>query len=151
MPTWLLRMLGPGLDLLNAAAEGKKAFDVGITPKQSMRRGIAIGVTANPAFFSLPTAALVSTPGSFRMAAQQKKENPDAPFIGLGPLRGGRVPTAETIEKVANVADFLDPTAYAGRFADETNPQLKDAPEFSMNPNERMEQIKNYLLKNAQK
>ena len=151
MPTWLLRMLGPSLDIYNAAAEGKKAFDAGITPKESIKRGVAIGVASNPAFFSLPTAALVSTPGLFRMAAQQKKENPDAPLVGLGPLRGGGVPTAEIIEKVANVADFLDPTAYAGRFADATNPQLKDAPEFSMNPNERMEQIKNYLLKSAQK
>lgn len=151
MPAWLLRMLGPGLDLLNAAAEGKKAFDAGITPKESIKRGVAIGAAGLSAYLNPATAALVVTPGLFRMAAQQKKENPDAPLVGLGPLRGGRVPTTEVIEKVANVADFLDPTAYAGRFADETNPQLKDAPEFSMNPNERIEQIKNYLLKSAQK
>jgi len=143
IPSWLGRLAGPGLDILNTVAEFGRAKEAGISPPQAVVRaaaGLGAGITA----YTPVGAAATSAPGLLRMAAESLAKQKIQETIGLDPLYGKGV-NPRVIEAGAAGADYLNPMEWAYRAADALNPELRGAPSLSQNPNTRLQQIKDHL------
>lgn len=143
IPSWLGKLAGPGLDVINAVAEFGRAKDAGISSPQAAIRaasGLGAGITA----YTSVGAAATSAPGLLRMASEALNKQKIKETIGIDPLYGRGV-NPRVIEAGAAGADYLNPMEWAYKAADALNPELRGAPNFSQNPNTRLQQIQDFL------
>lgn len=176
MPTWLQNFIRPvsnavrviphgivpALESLNAAVEIEKAKKAGLSTPESLKRAGSVVFAGIEAARGGPVGiASVLTPPLLRMAAASQRDienkfltSPEARNLQRNYIESkevGYVPTSsQALDTAAQAFDYLDPTAWAARLSDMSNPELRGMP-LGQDPNQNLERMKDFLLQKAKR
>ncbi len=134
-------------DALNVVGEYKKNREAGLPAPAATRRAAAVGGAGIAASAVPPADILTVAPDVVRYSAQQSK-TPQAEtrrdiHRGLGIAGGGFAP--EALEATANMLDYINPEALSRSVVD----LMELGKTYSLNPDERLKQLKQDLLDKA--
>lgn len=134
-------------DILNVVGETQQNLDAGLSPRQAIGRGLAVGGAGFAASAVPPADLLTIAPAVTRYAAKVA-EKPDVIkqreiLKGLGVAGGGLSPMA--LRKASEMMEYLNPESLARAATD----LVEFGKTYALSPDERVEQIKNELLQTA--
>lgn len=134
-------------DILNVVGETSTNLKAGLSPRRAVARGIAVGGTGFAASALPPADIATVAPAVVRYAAQTQ-ESPEAKarrelYRSLGIAGGGAGP--EALRRSAAVLDYVNPENWARTLVD----LAETGKAYSINPEERLEQIKQDLLRKS--
>jgi hypothetical protein len=134
-------------DVLTIRGEYEQNRKAGLSKPEAARRAVGVG-GAGVAASALPPADIFTVaPGVTRLSAEQA-ETPQAQMRrdihrGLGIAGGGFSP--ETLRRTADVLDYLNPETLVRSGLD----LVDRGRTYSLNPDERLEELKRELLEKA--
>lgn len=134
-------------DILNVVGETSTNIKAGLTPKRALARGIAVGGTGFAASAVPPADIATVAPAVVRYAAKTQ-ESPEAKarrelYRTLGIAGGGAGP--EALKRSAAILDYVNPENWARSLVDLS----ETGKTYSINPEERIEEIKQELLRKS--
>lgn len=132
-------------DLLNIVGEYSNNLKAGLPPREAARRATAVGAAGMAASAVPPADVATYAPSVLRYGASQQRQTPAGETYQLMRDLGiAAPPSPRVLEKTAEMIDFINPEAWARTFVDKLDPALKGAT-FSLDPEERLRQIKSFL------
>lgn len=134
-------------DILNVIGETSTNIKAGMSPKQAAARGIAVG-GAGFAASAVPPADIATVAPSVVRYAAKTQESPEAKarrelYRSLGIAGAGASP--EALRRTAGILDFVNPENWARTLVD----VAETGRAYSINPEDRVEEIKQDLLRKS--
>ncbi len=134
-------------DVLNVIGETSSNIKAGMSPRRAAARGIAVGGTGFAASALPPADIATVAPNVIRYAAKAQ-ETPEAQarrelYRSLGIAGAGVGP--EALKRTAGILDYVNPENYARSLVD----LVETGKTYSINPEDRLEQIKQELLRKS--
>lgn len=133
-------------DLLNMVGEYSANRKAGLSDKEAARRAIAVGGAGVAASALFPADVPTYAPSVLRAGASAQRQTPVGKSYEL--MRGLGVaapPSPRVLEATASMVDRINPEAWARNLVDRLDPSTGYTT-FSLNPDERLEQLKERLL-----
>jgi len=152
----------PGVgDFLNTLLEATDQIQAGVSPQNAIKRAIPVGAVGLATNMYDPVGITNMAPSIVRFAGEISRQLGAAgkPKLQTPPITSGLDPRIGSspestmfqmwqdpteIEKAARVLDKLNSEAWARKFVDKTDPLTRER-EFSMNENERLQQLQQFL------
>ena len=133
--------------LKNMVGEYSANRKAGLTKEAAARRAVAVGGTGIAASAAFPADVPTYAPGVVRASAAAQAGSPDVrrSYELMRSLGVAAPPTPAALEATARMLDKVNPEAWARRAVDALDPETGSTV-FSLNPDERLEQIKSRLL-----
>lgn len=134
-------------DLLNVIGETQGNIKAGMSPTRAVGRGLAVGGAGFAASALPPADVATYAPGVTRFAARSQA-TPEMQarrelHRSLGVAGGGLSP--EALTRTAQMLDYVNPEGWARTLVD----FAETGRTYSMNPEKRLEEIKQELLRKS--
>jgi hypothetical protein len=134
-------------DILNVIGETQSNINAGMAAPRALGRGLAVGGTGFAASAIFPADVPTYAPGITRYAAKAAA-TPEAKarrelYQGLGIAGGGLSP--EALTRTAKMLDYVNPEGWARTLVD----FAETGRTYSMDPEKRLEEVKQDLLRKS--
>lgn len=134
-------------DIINALGEYSNNIKTGMPPQEAARRAGAVGAAGAVASMLPPADVPTYAPSILRYGAEQQRTTPTGrTYESLRSLGVAAPPNPQVLEKTAEMLDYVNPEGWARAIVDKLDPALRGET-FSMDPEERLKQIRSFLSK----
>lgn len=135
-------------DLLNMVGEYTANRKAGLSQEAAARRAVAVGGAGIAASALAPADVATYAPGVLRAGASaQKQTDAGKSYELMRSLGVAAPPNPRVLEATAALVDKINPEAWARRAVDVLDPEVGSTA-FSLDPDKRLQQLKEKLLMN---